>query len=227
MIEPRPGSEPRPPSAADALIAAHRHYARALAREISRTLPAHVEYDDLAQAAELGLVEAAQRFDATRGAAFSTFAYYRIRGAMFEWIRRSSGIPRAVQREATLRAGQDDLLEATGPRAEAADDPEQLAAQFKSAVERLGIVYLASQAEGDEPADTAPGTAETAEQHELIVRVREAVEALPPEEREIIRLLYFERRSMAEVGKKVGKDTATICRRHRKALDVMLRMMSG
>ena len=35
-----------------------------------------------------GLLEAAERFDETRGVAFTTFSYYRIRGAIFDGLRQ-------------------------------------------------------------------------------------------------------------------------------------------
>jgi DNA-directed RNA polymerase specialized sigma subunit len=57
---------------------------RSLAVRIHRKLPARIELDDLIAYGELGLLEAAQSFDARRGCQFSTFAYYRIRGAIYD-----------------------------------------------------------------------------------------------------------------------------------------------
>src|SRR5262249_54862619 len=56
--------------------------------EIQKRLPPSVDRDDLIGAAELGLVEAARNFDPTRGVLFKTFAYYRIRGAIYDALRR-------------------------------------------------------------------------------------------------------------------------------------------
>lgn len=57
---------------------------RSLAVRIHRKLPACIELDDLIAYGELGLLEAAQSFDPRRGCQFSTFAYYRIRGAIYD-----------------------------------------------------------------------------------------------------------------------------------------------
>jgi RNA polymerase sigma factor (sigma-70 family) len=62
------------------LIESHLSYAHAIAAEIVKTLPFHVERGDLRAAAELGLTEAAHYFDHRPGVQFKTFAYYRIRG---------------------------------------------------------------------------------------------------------------------------------------------------
>ena len=51
------------PSIAHRLVESHRSYAHAIAGEILRKLPSHVEKDDIQGAAELGLTEAANTFD--------------------------------------------------------------------------------------------------------------------------------------------------------------------
>lgn len=71
----------------NALIEQHLDRAQRLARSIARTLPAHVEVEDLIAAAYYGLVDAAQRFDPSRGWTFATLAHYRMRGAIFDDIR--------------------------------------------------------------------------------------------------------------------------------------------
>src|SRR5918992_3700513 len=79
-----------PPPAAfdrDALIEQHRSYARALAIKVMRTLPSSIELADLVAYGEVGLVEAAERFDPRRGVSFSTFAHYRIKGAIYDGLR--------------------------------------------------------------------------------------------------------------------------------------------
>lgn len=63
-------------------------FASKLAREFRRAHfhPA-LSYEELQSAAFLGLCEAACRFDSARGLSFETFAYLRIRGAMFDYLR--------------------------------------------------------------------------------------------------------------------------------------------
>lgn len=53
------------------------------------------DLDDLISYGCAGLLEAAGRFDANRNASFSTFAYYRIRGAMLDGIRKMGRFSRA------------------------------------------------------------------------------------------------------------------------------------
>ncbi|MCX5741504.1 MAG: hypothetical protein NT062_03285, partial [Proteobacteria bacterium] len=76
----------------------------------------HVEFDELVSLGNQGLAEAASRYDPTRGASFSTFAWYRVQGAIIDGIRRMTTLPRRVwQRLVALRAAAD-YLEQRGER---------------------------------------------------------------------------------------------------------------
>ena len=66
------------------LVEQHLSLVQAIARKVKKTIGRSIELDDLIAYGSKGLVEAAERYDARPGVAFSTFAYYRIRGAMFD-----------------------------------------------------------------------------------------------------------------------------------------------
>ncbi|WP_163935790.1 RNA polymerase sigma factor FliA [Paraferrimonas sp. SM1919] len=69
-----------------------------IALHLMARLPASVQLDDLLQAGMLGLLEAAGRFDGSKGASFETFAGIRIRGAMLDEVRKGDWAPRSVHR---------------------------------------------------------------------------------------------------------------------------------
>src|SRR5688572_10390908 len=77
------------------LVEQHLSLVQAIARKLKKTLGRSMEYDDLVAYGSKGLVEAAERYDARPGVAFSTFAYYRIRGAMFDGLRTMGWYSRA------------------------------------------------------------------------------------------------------------------------------------
>ena len=82
-------------SARDELILNHLWLVRHLVGKLAARLPPGVDVDNLESAGLLGLVEAAQRFDVSRGVDFNAFAALRIRGAMIDEARRNSPLPRA------------------------------------------------------------------------------------------------------------------------------------
>ena len=71
-----------------AIISQHTVLVKRIAYHLLARLPASVQVDDLIQSGMIGLLEASNNFDHTKGASFETFAGIRIRGAMLDEIRR-------------------------------------------------------------------------------------------------------------------------------------------
>jgi len=216
-------------SATDDLIINHREYVRKLAREIYRKLPRHASLDDLVGYGEVGLVEAAGNFDPLSGVAFTTFAFYRIRGAIFDGIRKMTGITPALRKQMAQDAGMDAVAQdASVPTGSTPADAEALAKTFTESVKRLGMVFLVSNAsEEGSPLDNVDDARpeEALEQAETMTKLREAVATLGEDQAQIIRLFYFEQKSMSEIGAAIGKDKATVSRRHAKAIEALAAAM--
>ncbi len=71
----------------NALIEQYIPLANKLARQKKKTLPHKITFEELQSAAYMGLVDAASRFDESKGFSFSTFAYWRIIGEMQDYLR--------------------------------------------------------------------------------------------------------------------------------------------
>ena len=54
-------------------------------------MPASVQIDDLVQSGMIGLLEAAKKYDISKGASFETYAGIRIRGSMLDEVRKEIG----------------------------------------------------------------------------------------------------------------------------------------
>ena len=67
-----------------------------ISHSIKMKLPAHIELDDLLQSGLIGLLEAKNNFSAEAGATFTTYAYIKIRFAIYEFLRKHSGITRDI-----------------------------------------------------------------------------------------------------------------------------------
>ncbi|HEX3482667.1 MAG TPA: sigma-70 family RNA polymerase sigma factor [Kofleriaceae bacterium] len=105
----------------DDLVARHLDLARRAAGRIYPRVRGLASFDELRALANAGLAEAAERYDPGRGASFATFAWYRIHGAIFDGLRRSSQQraaappPRMVSLEALRERGFDAAGDAPGP----------------------------------------------------------------------------------------------------------------
>jgi RNA polymerase sigma factor (sigma-70 family) len=71
----------------ETLVLQYMPLAKKLAAQRKKGLPKFVDLEDLISAAYLGLCEAASRFDTSKNVSFSTFAYFRINGAIYDYLR--------------------------------------------------------------------------------------------------------------------------------------------
>src|ERR1700750_2662686 len=96
----------------DRRIVAGLPFVEALARRMAASMPNSIDIGDLVQDGMIGLIDAANRFDESRGIKFETFAERRVRGAMIDALRRDAW-PRGVRRQRReLEAGREGLSRA-------------------------------------------------------------------------------------------------------------------
>lgn len=86
---------PRPP--VEQILREHAPLVRSIALKMMARLPANIELDDLIQAGMIGLLDAAQRFENTGAAQFTSYATTRIRGAITDELRRQDWLPRTLR----------------------------------------------------------------------------------------------------------------------------------
>lgn len=84
------------------LIKTHAQMVKRIAHHLLGRLPSAIQLDDLLQAGMVGLLEALKNYDASKGAAFETYASIRIRGHMLDEVRRNDWVPRSVYRNARM-----------------------------------------------------------------------------------------------------------------------------
>jgi RNA polymerase sigma factor FliA len=222
--------EPTPPPAVafdrDALIEQHRSYARALAVKVMRTLPPSVELSDLVAYGEVGLVEAAERYDPRRGVAFSTFAHYRIKGAIYDGLREMGYFARQGGARVRWAANAGDVVQSAlddegheSPAGAAANVDDEIAAA-QTLIDALIPVYLLSLGSDAVPeiVDQHALSMEQIEQRELVRIALDALRELSEDEQELIAALYFKHVSMTELAARQGITKSWISRLHTRAI---------
>src|SRR5580658_11055774 len=82
---------------------------------LAMTLPTHVNGDDLYSAGLVGLLNAMRRFNPQNGNSFETYARVRIRGAIFDELRRLDWVPRSIHEKAKkIEKTMQELMQRTG-----------------------------------------------------------------------------------------------------------------
>ena len=69
-----------------------------IAGRIAMRLPPHIDINDIISAGALGLIDAVEKFDETKGIRFKTYAEFRVRGAMLDSLRNMDWVSRTVRK---------------------------------------------------------------------------------------------------------------------------------
>jgi len=215
------------------LVEKYLPYAEALARSVRHHLPYHVELDELLSLARLGLVDAAQRFDPARGVSFKTYAYYRIRGTIFDGIRSMGPLSRGdvlkykFQKSMELYLQQE--LEGRSGGGGAAR-PAGLG-QIKELLVVMTSIYMLSLDSNAQPGEIASpdgrSPEEQLEQGEALGLLRRHLQRLSEQEQRVIQLYYYENRTLDEIGQELDLSKSWICRIHMRALKKLQKLFSG
>ena len=211
----------------DELIEQHRPFVKTLAISVLKKLPRHIDLDELIACGNLGLVEAAERYDPRHSTSFKTFAYYRIKGATYDALRSMGPLSRGDYARTQLSARANDVMQtiaddhhAGSPRGETAFD-EITAAQ--AAIDVLLPVFLLSldSEELPELVDDNPDALTEVERDELIDLVRAIAAELAADDREIIECIYFKNQTISQVAISLGISKSWASRLHAKAIKQM------
>ena len=213
-------------------IAAGLPFVEALARRLAASMPHSIDLGDLVQDGMIGLIDAAHRFDESRGIKFETFAERRVRGAMIDALRRDAW-PRGVRRvRRELEAARESLRRQLGHEPSIAD----LAARLGSDEARLGrTIVRIKTIESTSPLATAEsidGVAlppalvpsetkapdKACEEGQLRTRIRSGMAALPSRERKVIGLYYYGDVTMKQIGTEIGVNESRVSQLHARAI---------
>jgi RNA polymerase sigma factor FliA len=206
-----------------------------LAAKIHRKLPQGVDVEDLVGYGQVGLVEAARDFDPSRGNQFSTYAYYRIRGAIYDGLSKMSWFGRTHYEHVRCERMANEALAASAESKPADAEREEAGARrFRDISWSLLVVYLASHVRSDEegagdpislPDPSAPTPLSAAVNSEITQQLRKLIDALPADEAALIRATYFEGATLEEAGQKIGISKSWASRLHARSLQRLARLL--
>jgi RNA polymerase sigma factor for flagellar operon FliA len=213
------------------LVEQHRSYVRVLAAEIARSLPPHLEFDELIACGNLGLVEAAERYEPRYGVTFQTFAYYRIKGAIYDGLRKLGPMSRTEYARSRFAARANDILQGATDDEQAqsgvALSVDDEIAATKSFIDALIPVYLLSLEDANLPevADQSESALQQVERQELVTLTRSLIGELPDDERQVVEEIYFKHLTIVEVSRLLGVSKSWGSRLHAKAVKHLRTLM--
>lgn len=196
------------------LVELHFALVHKVARRFDRSTGDPARYAELVSAGAEGLLQAVERFDPSRGYRLSTFAVTRIDGAIRDHLRREAAVPRSVgsigRRVAEARTRVEHRLGRHALETEVARELGVVMAEYRAMTEwsAMAVVPVPPTLEaGDDRA-----------RRDLALWLRDAVAALPPVERNVISLAYFEDRPVREIAAALGVSESRISQIRTSAL---------
>jgi RNA polymerase sigma factor for flagellar operon FliA len=184
-----------------------------------------IELQDLEGYGSRGFLEAKRKFDPTHGATFNTFAWYRIKGAMFDglrqmgWLSRSeySSYKKFKYEEAANEFMQEQSVSTSNVQA-----PNQKEAQHKIAntIQNLAAVFVMTTETIDETASSQDETPEEQiSRSQMAALLKSAVDKLDEREQKFVQSYYFEHLSLTAAGELLGISRSWASRLHNKIIN--------
>ncbi|MDO8461917.1 MAG: sigma-70 family RNA polymerase sigma factor [Deltaproteobacteria bacterium] len=215
----------------DQLIEQYLPYASFIAGRVIKTLSSSVDFEDVMCNARLGLLEAAKRFDPSLNVDFKTFAYYRIKGAIYDGLRKSGWIPRSLYAKIKFEQASNEYLQYMTEKVAAGGKPlpEEEVGEMYETINSLASIYVISL-DASEDMDIEDKKAQDIEQSAEFQQVKrhmkEAIESLPEKERRLIKMYYFQNKTLKESGEKIGLSKSWTSRLHARALELLYRRIN-
>ncbi|MRR36335.1 FliA/WhiG family RNA polymerase sigma factor [bacterium] len=207
-----------------------------IASRIAIRLPPHIDLNDLINAGVIGLIDAIEKFDASKQIKFKTYAEFRIRGAILDELRSMDWVPRSVRQKA--RKVEDAYARLEYSLGRPASD-EEVAFEMKVDIdtfhkllsETASVSLLSLDDLGEDDADLSKRNLleyilqdekdwpshkiRYAEFREIVAK---GIQSLPEKERMVISLYYYDELTMKEIGHVLKFTESRVSQIHTKAV---------
>lgn len=202
-------------------------------------LPKSVERDDLISAAIIGLFDALEKYDASKGTKFETYAIWRIRGAILDELRSLDWASRSIRRKAR---NVEEVARELGQKLGRAATEEEVAdalnlspvelSRLLDEVHGTALLSLSKSVSSDEDQDfiqledivddpSHKDALEVIESDEAREVLLETIDGLPEQQRLVVALYYYEEMTLKEIGEALHISESRVSQIHTRAVKTL------
>lgn len=220
------------------LVLRYAGLVRSIVRRVASVSGNYADSEDLTSYGMLGLIKAIEKYDTHKGVAFETFAVYRIRGEIIDYIRRNDWVPRCVRKKAT--DFEKTISELANELGRQPDDneiavrlgiPGEELKQLYKDIEKFNLVSFEEIIYDNITPESNLMDVKTPEgnlqETELLEMLAAAIDAMPERERLIITLYYYEELTLKEISSIVGVSESRISQIHSKTIKKIRNILVG
>ncbi|MDR1692656.1 MAG: FliA/WhiG family RNA polymerase sigma factor [Oscillospiraceae bacterium] len=203
---------------------------KSIALRLLPTYRKHVEFDDLLSSGLLGMMDAIDKFDLSKGVKFETYASMRIKGEIIDQIRKQDWAPISLRQKIKKVEECFDTLETrTGRMPSEAEVALQLSMSAEDVKKTLDEAHtfnlvaldemLSDRVTGDSLATPQEESPEAKlEDQEIKATLARFIESLPEKEKQVVAMYYYEELTLKEIGLVLGVTESRISQIHSKAM---------
>jgi RNA polymerase sigma factor FliA len=223
------------PALRDKFIRQYMPLVKYVAGKVAVGMPNSVEYDDLVGFGQFGLLDAINKYDTSKNVKFKTYAVTRIRGSIFDELRKIDWVPRSVRQKSREIEDAVVTLESrlgrTATDSEIASSLNMSESEYHRTVMKVSGTSILSLNDvwytGDDndnmsignniesPTSLNPDV--IAEREEIRKVIAKAISELPEKEKMVIVLYYHEDLTFKEIGEVLEVSESRISQLNAKA----------
>lgn len=194
----------------------------------------YIEYEDLVSYGMLGLMDAINKFDESKGMKFSSYASIRIKGAMIDELRKNSPISKGAMDKLNK---YNEVIESLQKKLLREPTVEEIAENLNMTLEEvseiegyinyISVVSLEDMifSEDDEMPlmgtikdNKSPSPEIMLEEKEQLEYLAKALDNLNEKDRIVLSLYYYEGLTLKEIGKVLEVSESRVCQLHSRAI---------
>ena len=210
-------------------------YVKYIASRLISGKPPGIELDDLISFGIIGLIDAIEKFDPSKGLKFETYATVRIRGSIIDELRKISWIPKsAFSKLSILNRTRDDLeskLNREPTERELADSMNTSIEDIRNIQSYVNYVSVVSLDEvffkSDEEDlhfkniiedENSPQPDRILEENEKYNFLKDSIDLLPEKDKIVLNLYYYEKLTLKDIGKILDISESRVSQLHSRAI---------